>query len=84
MKSSTASQQPRKRPFNLLLNEENVQQARNFTGNLSATVDGLLADFVVRENNARQSKQQLGAAVAEAWNQFRAAHGSFADDHSTL
>jgi hypothetical protein len=30
------------------------------------------------------SRQQLAAAVAEAWNQFNAYHGSFADEWTTL
>lgn len=50
MKPAT-NHQHQKRQFNLLLNEQNVQQARNFTSNLSATVDGLLAEFVERQNN---------------------------------
>ncbi len=40
--------QPAKRPFNLLLDETTVQQARVFTASLSSTVDGLLADYVAR------------------------------------
>lgn len=81
----TASRQAlHKRPVNLLLNEENVQQARNYTSNLSATVDLLLADYVVKQNEAVLSKQKRGDAVAEAWNQFYATQGSFADDYSTL
>lgn len=81
---TTAAQPPQKRPFNLLLSESTVQQARGFTSNLSATVDSLLADYVKNKNEALLSKQQQGDAVAEAWNQFHARHGSFADDHSTL
>jgi len=83
MKTAT-HQPPHKRPFNLLLNEENVQQARNFTNNLSAPVDALLADYVAKQSEALLSKQKQGDAVAEAWNQFYATHGSFADDYSTL
>lgn len=73
-----------KRPFNLLLNESTVKQARSFTTNLSATVDLLLADYVAKQNEALLAKQQLGDAVAEAWNTFNATQGSFADDFSTL
>lgn len=76
--------QPAKRPVNLLLNETTVQQARVFTRNLSSTVDGLLAEFVAREQQLRQDKQQHYAEVSGAWNRFEEAHGSFADDHSTL
>lgn len=74
----------RKRPVNLLLNEDCVQQARHFTSNLSATVDALLADYVRQQNEALQSRRQLGEAVAEAWNSFQSRYGSFADEHSTL
>lgn len=80
----TATQSPQKRPFNLLLSENTVQQARGFTSNLSATVDSLLADYVKKQNEALLVKQQQGDAIADAWNQFHARHGPFADDHSTL
>jgi len=75
---------PAKRPVNLLLNEATVQQARVFTQNLSSTVDGLLAEFVARERQARQDQQQRYAEVSGAWNRFEEANGSFADEHSTL
>jgi len=81
---NTAGHAPQKRPFNLLLNEGTVLQARGFTNNLSATVDSLLADYVAKQNEALLSRQKQGDAVAEAWNQFHARHGSFADDYSTL
>ena len=73
-----------KRPFNLTLNESTVEQARRYTNNLSATVDGLLADFVARESTERRDKQQLCDEVCDALNQFNAVYGSFADDYSTL
>jgi len=76
--------QPAKRPFNLLLDEATVQQARVFTSNFSSTVDGLLADYVARQQVAQQARQQLGDAVAAAWNDFHAAHAAFADEYSTL
>jgi len=83
MKSAINSQ-PSKRPFNLLLNASTVKQARSFTNNLSATVDALLADYVARQNEQQLARQRQGDAVAEAWNTFHAANGSFADDFSTL
>lgn len=73
-----------KRPFNLTLSESNVEQARAFTKNLSATVDRLLADFVARETASQRSRQKLLDDVCDALNRFDAAHGSFADEHSTL
>ena len=75
---------PQKRAFNLLLNEKIVREAREHTGNLSATVEALLIEFVTRQEDVKRSKQQLAAAVAEAWNQFNEAQGSFADEWNTL
>lgn len=75
---------PAKRPVNLLLNESTVQQARVFTRNLSSTVDGLLAEFVAREQQLRQDQQQRYAEVAGAWNRFEEAHASLADEHAPL
>ena len=84
MKSFPNTVAAQKRPVNLSLNERNVEQARHYTSNLSATVDALLAEFVAREALARQEKRRLYALVSEAWNKFEELHGSFADEHSTL
>ena len=84
MKSVAGTAQAQKRPVNLTLNERNVEQARQYTANLSATVDELLAEFVAREARARQEKRKLYAKLSEAWNKFEELHGSFADEHSTL
>ena len=73
-----------KRPVNLFLNEENVQRAKRYTDNLSATVDTLLADFVSTQDAVEWARQKRDDATAEAWNRFESALGSFADDHSTL
>jgi len=81
---TVAQTAPAKRPVNLLLSEDNVRQARHFTDNLSATVDSLLVDFIAQQNEAQHARQQLGDAVADAWNCFHAQQGSFADEHSTL
>lgn len=81
---STSNNPQLKRPVNLFLNEENVQRAKHYTDNLSATVDALLADFVSAQDLARQARQKRDDATAEAWNRFEAAQGSFADDHTTL
>jgi len=72
----TATHPSHKRPFN--------RHARKYTDNLSATVDSILADYVAKQGEAVLARQQLGDAVAEAWNRFHAAHASFADDYSTL
>ncbi len=84
MKSTNSNGAQFKRPVNLFLNEENVQRARHYTDNLSATVDSLLANFVNAQDSAWQARQKQDDATAEAWNRFEAAQGSFADEHSTL
>jgi antitoxin CcdA len=75
---------PKKRAFNLLMNEMIVLEAREPSGNLSATVETLLIELVNRQEDAKVSRQQLAAAVFEAWNQFNASHGSFANEWTTL
>ena len=48
----------KKRAVNLTLNDALVTQAKAFTGNLSATMEGLLADYVAQQQQARLSRQQ--------------------------
>ncbi len=78
------SNQARKRAVNLTLNEELVSQAKGMTGNLSGVVEQLLADYVVKQHNARQEKLQNAELAAQGWNVFSEQYGSFADEHSTL
>jgi antitoxin CcdA len=84
MKPIGSSAQATKRPFNLTLNENKVEEARRYTKNLSATVDGLLTEFIAREVQAREEKLQLYAKVSEAWNKFDELHGAFGSEHSPL
>ena len=75
----------RKRPVNLTLNEDLVQEAKVLSGNLAATVEELLTEYVARERNARQERRQAAETSCREWNAVLAAMGgSFADDHSTL
>ena len=74
----------RKRPVNLTLNDELVRQARGMTNNLSAVVEGLLADYVRQQTQARLTRAQEASRAAQAWNAFNAAEGSFADEYSSL
>ena len=75
---------PRKRPVNLTLNEGLVEQARSYTDNLSATIDGLLAEYVQRQRLVDLDRQKAAMACAMQWNAVNASVGSFADEHSTL
>ena len=76
--------QARKRPVNLTLNEDLVAQARGMTSNLSAVVESLLAEYITKQNEARQAKARCADAATAAWNTFNERSGSFADEHSTL
>lgn len=80
MQNNTA----RKRPVNLTLNEDLVSQAKGLTTNLSGVVEQLLADYVTKQNNARQAKAQSADKAAQTWNAFNESSGSFADERSTL
>jgi post-segregation antitoxin (ccd killing protein) len=82
MSANTAS--PRKRPVNVSLNENLVEQARAYTGNLSATLEALLAGFVAQQQEAGRMRQQWADACAADWNRLDETQGSFADAHSTL
>ena len=77
---SATSATYRKRPVNLTLNESLVAQARNYTSNLSATLEVLLTDYVQRQEQARHMRQQ----AADDWNTLHTRVGSYADEHTTL
>lgn len=81
---SMQSNQARKRPVNLTLNEDIVSQAKGMTSNLSGVVEQLLADYVLKQNDARQAKQNNADVAAQGWNTFNEQSGSFADEHSIL
>ena len=74
----------RKRAVNLTLNEALVAEAKNYTTNLSATIEELLTSYVAQQQQARMSRQQVADACAADWNAVYASVGSFADEHSTL
>ena len=80
----TNASSTRKRAVNLTIDEALVQHARAYTGNLSATMESLLAGFVVAQQSAQQNRQRAADACAADWNSVHAAVGSFADGHSTL
>lgn len=82
--NAVAHPSTRKRPVNLTLSDELVQQARTMTSNLSAVVETLLVDYVRQQTQAQQSRRQEATLTAQAWNNFNAGTGSFADEYSTL
>jgi antitoxin CcdA len=74
----------RKRPVNLTLNEDLVQQAKGLTDNLSGVVEALLSDFVAQEQKNRLAKTETLAATIAVWNDFNVKIGSFSDEYSPL
>ncbi|MBI5278642.1 MAG: type II toxin-antitoxin system CcdA family antitoxin [Burkholderiales bacterium] len=75
----------RKRPVNLTLSEDVVAQARDYTANLSATVEDLLAGYIASRREARDTQLEMAQACVGQWNAVNdAVGGSFADEHSTL
>ncbi len=73
-----------KRAINLSLNEDLVKQARQYSGNLSAEVEALLAVYVQQQTQVRGDKLAAARRLCDALNEFNRQHGSFADEHSTL
>jgi antitoxin CcdA len=74
----------RKRPVNLTLNEDLVQQAKGMTDNLSAVVERLLSDYVSNEHRERLTRAEAVAETVALWNKFSSEKGTFADEYSTL
>lgn len=83
MKATYDAKAPR-RPVNLSLNEELVAQARQFTDNLSAEVEHLLAAYVSQQRQLRDAEADRLRRSASAWNAYAEKQGSFADEFSTL
>jgi antitoxin CcdA len=74
----------RKRPVNLTLNEDLVNQAKGMTDNLSGVVESLLAEFVARKRRSHLERSKAIESTVALWNEFNAAKGSIADEYSTL
>jgi len=74
----------RKRPVNLTLNEALVAQAKTYTNNLSATMEGLLAQYIAAQQKASANRREMADASSEEWNAFASDHGSFAEEYRTL
>jgi antitoxin CcdA len=73
-----------KRPVNMSLNEDLVAKARQFTGNLSAQVERMLADFVLHEQKRRIDQEAALDRAIEGWNEFDAQYGSISDEYSSF
>jgi antitoxin CcdA len=80
----SAEKAARKRPVNLTLSEDLVEEAKGVTRNLSGVVESLLADFVSKERGRRLGVVEDARATVALWNDFAERQRSFADEHSTL
>jgi antitoxin CcdA len=74
----------RKRPVNLTLNEDLVNQAKELTDNLSQVVESLLSGYLARARDERLAKSKAVQATVRMWNEFNAKSGSIADEYSSL
>ena len=74
----------RKRPVNLTLNEDLVNQAKDLTDNLSQVVESLLSGYLARARDERLAKSKAVQATVRMWNEFNAKSGSIADEYSSL
>jgi len=81
MKSAVAA---RKRPVNLTLNEDLVNQAKSLTDNLSGVVETLLSEYVAKARDEHLVKSKAVESMVEMWNNFNAKLGSISDEYSTL
>jgi post-segregation antitoxin (ccd killing protein) len=81
---SRVSSAARKRPVNLTLSEDLVEQAKAMTDNLSGVVENLLSEFVQKEQRALLTRAEVIEHTVALWNEFGSKTGSFADEFSTL
>ena len=73
-----------KRPVNMTLSENLVLEARKLTGNLSETVDQLLAEFVAtRRAESDERERRIDATIAML-NDLHDRHGGLGDEFSPL
>jgi antitoxin CcdA len=74
----------RKRSVVLMLNSDLVDLVSEYDENLSAVVEKLLIDYLEQERLSRLNRHSVSAAASAAWNTFNTAHGSIADEFSSL
>jgi antitoxin CcdA len=74
----------RKRPVNLTLNEDLVNQAKDLTDNLSQVVESLLSGYLARARDERLAKSKVVKSTVSMWNEFNSKSGSISDEYSSL
>jgi antitoxin CcdA len=74
----------RKRPVNLTLNEDLVNQAKSLTDNLSQVVESLLSGYLARARDERLARSKAVESTVKLWNDFNSKSGSISDEYSSL
>jgi antitoxin CcdA len=74
----------RKRPVNLTLNEDLVNQAKGLTDNLSQVVESLLSGYLAKAREAQLARSAAVEATVKVWNDFNSKSGSISDEYSSL
>jgi antitoxin CcdA len=74
----------RKRPVNLTLNEDLVNQAKGLTDNLSQVVESLLSGYLARAREERLASSKVVESTVKLWNDFNTKSGSISDEYSSL
>ena len=74
----------RKRPVNLTLNEDLVNQAKGLTDNLSQVVESLLSEYLARAREEQLATQKAVESTVKLWNDFNSKSGSISDEYSSL
>jgi antitoxin CcdA len=74
----------RKRPVNLTLNEDLVNQAKGLTDNLSQVVESLLSGYLAKAREEQLARSEAVESTVKVWNDFNVKSGSFSDEYSSL
>jgi antitoxin CcdA len=73
-----------KRPVNMTLSEDLVIEARKLTGNLSETVERLLAEFIASERTKDNKKERRIDVTIAMLNDLYDRHGGLGEEFSPL
>jgi antitoxin CcdA len=73
-----------KKPVNMTLSEDLVREARTLTGNLSETVEQLLAEFIQAARSRNAEKEQRIDATIAMLNELYDKDGGLGEEFSLL
>ena len=73
-----------KKPVNRTLSKDLVREARKLTGNLSETVESLLADYVAAETERHEQLEKRLDRSIELIRAHQQEHGLWGEEFTTL